>query len=189
MTTAPSEPLPAPGPAAARPVLVAEGRPLREAAAWVGRACWVELRLHEVLTDWLATEVDPERRSALWAVRAHRAGMAQAWHRRLPELREMPRADFVRPAGPAVEAWFASLVDLDAADAHARPAALAATLHALADGYEAHLAVAVGPADAPVADTLALAVARSVADGAAVPVPASEPASPPAADLRPPALP
>jgi hypothetical protein len=181
--------VPAPVPAGNRPVVVAQGRPLLEAAAWVGRACWAELRLHEVLTDWLATEVDPERRTALWAVRSHRAGVAQAWHRRLPELRELPRADFVRPGDAQVEAWFTNLAAIEAGDAHARPAALAATLHALADGYEAHRAVAVGPADAPVADTLALAVARSVADGAALPVPISDPASAPTAELRPPALP
>lgn len=148
-------------------VVVPAGVPLVEAATWAGQACWAELRLHEVLTGWLADEPDAARRLAWWSIRAHRALVAERWHHRLPELRELPRASFVAPSGDGATAWFDSLAATDLAGP-ARPAALAATLHALTLGYEARRSVAVGPADGPVADTLALAIARAVADDAAV---------------------
>lgn len=56
----------------------------------MGQACWAELRFHQVLTTWLAVETDLELSQAFWAIRSHRAEVAEWWHRRLPELREHP---------------------------------------------------------------------------------------------------
>ncbi|MEO6987992.1 MAG: hypothetical protein ABI239_05020, partial [Aquihabitans sp.] len=85
-------------------VLVPAGEPILVAAAWVGTACWTELRLHQMMSDLLGTatvapvpSVSIPSASKLWTVRAHRAEVAEAWHRRLPELREFPRPDFVIP--------------------------------------------------------------------------------------------
>ena len=148
-------------------VLVPAGAPLVAAATWVGQACWAELRLHAALTVWLGDESDPERRLAWWTLRAHHAQVADRWHQRLPELREMPRADFVGPSGSEVERWFEDLEGVPAVGP-GRVAALSATLHALALGYEAHRHVTRGTADGPVADSLVLAAARAVADEVAV---------------------
>ncbi|MEZ5178157.1 MAG: DMT family transporter [Acidimicrobiales bacterium] len=85
-----------PGPA----VVIPAGPPILEAAAWVGHACWAELRFHQVLTTWLAVEADLELSQAFWAIRGHRAQVAEWWHRRLPELREHPAARSSRRAAP-----------------------------------------------------------------------------------------
>ncbi len=151
-------------------VLVPAGATLVDAATWIGSACWAELRLHEVLTGWLAVEADPATAATWWALRAHRAELAAAWHRRLPELRELPRAGFVEPAtpgtgGPTAGEGLAALEGLQDPDATAaRRSALADVLASLADHYLGHLAVAAGPADGPTVDTLALALARTEAD-------------------------
>ena len=83
-------------PSAADSVVVPSGAVLADAARWVGHACWSELQFHQFLTEWLAVETDPELSTAFWAIRAHRGELAEAWHRRLPELREFPRSGFVR---------------------------------------------------------------------------------------------
>ena len=54
-------------------VITPPGLPILEAASWVGHACWTELRLHAVLTHWLAIETDPEATSVFWSERADRA--------------------------------------------------------------------------------------------------------------------
>lgn len=145
-------------------VVVPVGQPILDAAAWVGHACWAELRLHQVLTDWLAIEASPPLVSAFWAVRAHRAELAEAWHRRLPELREFPRPGFITSSA-AGDQGFGDLNALtNPADGAARVAALAAVLAAMAAHYREHVGVAVGPADGPVADTLTWALARTESD-------------------------
>lgn len=147
-------------------VLVPAGEPILAAAAWVGTACWAELRLHQMISDLLGTaqvaplpeatpgvDVDSNQgpsASLMWTVRAHRAEVAEAWHRRLPELREFPRPAFVVPGGDGERLT----ADSD----------VTATLTALLDHYGRRVAVAVGPADGPVADTLAVAIARTEAD-------------------------
>lgn len=158
-------------------VLVPAGRPILDAAAWVGTACWAELRLHQVISDQLGTatvaplaggadaasEAGPAERegaegpesdgpppSLLWVVRAHRAEVAEAWHRRLPELREFPRPDFVVPGDDGERL----VADDD----------VSATLHALLDRYRQRQSQPMGPADGPVADTLAVVIARTEAD-------------------------
>lgn len=134
-----------------------------DAAAWVGHACWAELRLHEALTGWLTVETDDAAAAQLWSVRSAAAERASAWHRRLPELREMPRADFVSPSSKEVAGWFDDLAAAGIGTVDRRAAAQVA-VQALRAGYEAHAEVAVGPADDPVARTLADAIAsiRSV---------------------------
>lgn len=150
-------------------VVVPSGAPLEEAAAWVGAACWTELRFHQLLTTWLADEADGERSVVLWRIRAHRAELAETWHRRLPELREMPRPDFVEPASPAAADRLAAL---EAAAPSAGPlerlSAAASVLAALGRGYAARAAVAVGPADAPVAESLGRAIEVTGSDAAAL---------------------
>lgn len=144
-------------------VLIPAGAPILDAAGWVGRACWAELALHEVLTGWLAVEADPAAVADLWSARSGAAARAEAWSQRLPELREFPRPGFVVPPSGAVEALFADLAGrVDPPDTAGRRDALVAVLDALVAGYEAHRAVAVGPADAPTARTL-----REVLDGLA----------------------
>lgn len=159
-------------------VVIPAGVPILDAAAWVGHACWAELRFHQVLTAWLAVETDPELSPTFWAIRSHRAEVAEWWHRRLPELREHPRATFVAPTRPDVEVRFDELEALVEPDASMdRAAAAAGVLVALGKGYEERRAVAVGPADRPVAATLVQAVAITAADHLALGV---EPEVPPA---------
>lgn len=159
-------------------VVIPAGLPILEAAAWVGQACWAELRFHQVLTAWLAVETDLELSQAFWAIRSHRGEVAEWWHRRLPELREHPRETFVAPSRPDVAARFDELEALVEPDASMdRAAAAAGVLIALGRGYEERRAVAVGPADRPVAATLVQAVAITVPDYLALRV---EPVVPPA---------
>jgi len=145
-------------------VVVPAGRPFLEAAAWVGASCRAELVLHDRLTRALAAGAGAERSAILWTVRAHRAEVAEAWHRRLPELRELPRDGFVAGDGSDGDRseGTGGLVVAD------DPGWVADALDGLAERYRAHLAVAVGPADGPVADTLALAIHRAEADRAAL---------------------
>jgi hypothetical protein len=144
----------------------------------VGQACWAELRFHQVLTAWLAVETDLELSQAFWAIRSHRGEVAEWWHRRLPELREHPRDTFVAPSRPDVAARFDELEALVEPDASMdRAVAAAGVLIALGRGYEERRAVAVGPADRPVAATLVQAVAITVPDYLALRV---EPVVPPA---------
>lgn len=154
-------------------VLVPAGQPILDAAGWVGTACWAELRFHQLISDELGVAVvapladpagpegasDPSGReggagqswsSRVWTVRAHRAELAEAWHRRLPELREFPRPGFVVPG-----------VDGEGLLAHGD---VTSTLHALLEHYRQRQAQPMGPADGPVADTLAVAIARTEAD-------------------------
>jgi hypothetical protein len=156
-------------PATADTVVIPAGRPIGEAAAWVGQACWVELRLHQVLTGWLAVEADDEQRIGWWTLRSHRAEMAEAWHRRLPELTEWPRGDFVAPSSVEVADHLdrlAGLVDPSATDE--RTAGLGAALADLTHRYRDHQRLAAGPADAPVAATLAVAIERTERDAVAL---------------------
>ena len=140
-------------------VVVPAGRPILEAAGWVGHACWAELRFHEVLTGWIAVEADDEAVARLWSLRSGAAARAEAWNARLPELREMPRPDFVVPSSHDVETWFVAL-DRSAADGDVdRSIAAEVVVEALRRGYVAQQAVAVGTADAPVARTLVEAIA------------------------------
>jgi len=129
-------------------VVVPAGRPLVEAAGWVGTACWSELALHGAITEVLVRESRAELRVALWEVRAHRAGQAERWHRLLPELREMPRESFVAPPIDEVERESA-IVD---------SGGIASAISDLLDGYENHRGVANGPADGPVAAELGRAI-------------------------------
>ena len=87
--------------------------PILEAAAWVGHACWAELRLHAVLTHWLSVESDPEVTVLLWSERADAADRAEAWHRRLPELREHPRSAFIHASSEPVARLFNGLTTLE----------------------------------------------------------------------------
>ncbi len=132
-------------------VVVPSGLLIRDAAGWVGGSCWAELAMHQYLTEVLAGDgLDPERRVALWAVRANRARAAHEWHQRLPELAEMARAQFVLQ----VDDW----------PALAGPTQVDAGLAWLAQRYQAHRSAAVGPADAPVAATLMWAERLVTAD-------------------------
>lgn len=163
MTAAPVDPV----------VLIPPGLPILEAAGWVGHACWAELRLHAVLTGWLALEADAVRSEALWQERADAAERAEAWFRRLPELREHPRSAFLVPSSDPVASLFDALDELDDPDAGDRRAsALAAVLRGLRLGYHRHQEVAVGPADGPTRTTLAAALRATFGEGAAEPDPA-----------------
>lgn len=140
-------------------IVIPAGPSIEEAAAWLGHACWCELRVHEVLTGWLAVEADPVAAALLWSQRADAAERAEGWHRRLPELREWPRARFVVPSSDAVARLFHGLESLDGPDATAaRRGALAAVLRGLRLGYHRRVEVAVGPADGPTATTLRAAM-------------------------------
>lgn len=140
-------------------VLVPAGEPLLDAAGWVGASCRAELDLHDRLTEVLAAGSGPGRTAVLWQVRAHRAELAEGWHRRLPELREMPRSGFVEGA---------TLASGRPADDPTDVSWLIAALDGLLERYRERVAVAVGPADGPTADTLQVAIARTEEDRAAV---------------------
>lgn len=160
-------------PSAAERVVVPPGRPILEAAAWVGHACWAELRLHEVLTAWLAVEADREQVPVLWSARADAAERAERWHRRLPVLREHPQETFVRPSSPAVARLFDGIAALDEPSGSvSRAGALAAVLRGLRLGYHRHESVAVGPADGPTATALNAALRSTFDVGGAEPAPA-----------------
>lgn len=146
-------------------VVIPAGSELLDAAAWVGRSCWIELTLHQHLTEWLADEHDPALAATLWTVRSRRAEVAERWHRRLPELRELARAGFVEPDADA-ESLLAPLAT-DASSGQRRDR-LAEVLDAIDERYRAHVAVAVGPADAPTARTLLEAIDATSADRARI---------------------
>ncbi len=133
-------------------VLVPPGLPLPDAARWVGGSCWLELRVHELITEVLSDErLDDEVRVVLWGVRSNRAEVAEAWHRRLPELRELPRETFVvEPADP-LDDHLGSVAGIG--DGY-EVASVVEWLARLEGRYRAHADVAVGPADGPVAATL-----------------------------------
>ena len=145
-------------------VLIPSGLPIAEAAARVGASCWIELTLHQILTGWLGDETDPSTSARLWVVRAHRAELAEAWHRRLPELREMPREGFVVPPQMWAERLAPDSAFANAAGSTERLSALREVLDEMRRGYLEHQDTAVGPADGPVADTLRQAVSRTDAD-------------------------
>ncbi len=154
-------------------MVVPPGLPIFDAAEWVGYACWVELRLAEVLTSWLAIEPDATHAEVLWAERADAAERAEAWYRRLPELRELPRADLLVPASPAIAELFDRLAALDVPEGSlARRGALAAVLRGLRLGYHRHQEVAVGPADGPTARSLNAALRSTFGVGGTDPDPA-----------------
>ena len=154
-------------------VLTPPGLPILDAAGWVGHACWVELRLHAVLTHWIQIEADPEAASVFWTERADAAERAEAWHHRLPELREHPRSSFVAASSEPVARLFNGLTVLDEPDAtDQRRGALSAVLRGLRLGYHAHQELAVGPADGPTATTLVAALRSTFGVGGADPDPA-----------------
>lgn len=147
----------------ARTVIVPAGAPILTAARWVAVSCRAELALHEVLTDLLRGGSEPEAVSTLWTVRAHRAEIAEGWHRRLPELREFPRDSLLADAADVAEDDAADAVD----GASTGPASLAVVRERLLDleaRYVDHLDRAVGPADGPVADLLVRAIAVTAED-------------------------
>lgn len=159
-------------PAADLVVITPPGLPILDAARWVGHACWVELRLHAVLTHWIAIEPDPEAVSVYWTERADAAERAEAWHRRLPELREHPRSDFVVAPSDGVADVLNELTLLDQPDrTEQRRGALSAVLRGLRLGYHAHQERAVGPADGPTATTLVAALRSTFGVGGADPDP------------------
>jgi hypothetical protein len=142
-----------------RTVVIPAGLPLLDAAAWVGHACWAELRVHAVLTGWMAVEDDPEATLVFWSERSDAAERAEAWHRRLPELREHPRAGFVRPSSAPVAELFDGLAALSGVgQTEVRRGALSAVLRGLRLGYHHRQELAVGPADGPLATTLVAAL-------------------------------
>ena len=157
---------------AADSVLTPPGLPILDAAAWVGHACWVELRLHAVLTHWLSVELDPHATSVLWTERADAADRAEAWHHRLPELREHPRSAFIQPSSDGVARLFDRLAGIDQpTHTEQRRGALSAVLRGLRLGYHAHIERAVGPADGPTAITLNAALRSTFGVGGADPDP------------------
>lgn len=154
-------------------ILIPPGPLLVQAAAWLGHACWAEVRLQEVLTRWLAVEPQGEHVEILWHERADAAERAEAWYRRLPDLREYPQAQFIVPSSDAVAALFDRLAALDGADQSTlRRGALAAVLRGLRLGYKRQQDIAVGPADVPAALTIATALRSTFGTGGADPDPA-----------------
>ena len=145
-------------------VMIAAGLPIEAAAAWVGHACWAELRFHELLSTWLAHEEDDAVAIHLWSVRAAAAERASAWHRRLPELREMPRQAFVTPSSADVAAFFDAIDAAVVAEHVAGGLAAEVIAGALLAGYESHTLRTLGPADGPVARTLVAARASLQAE-------------------------
>ena len=142
-------------------VVMPAGPSLHDAARWVGNACWAELRWHEVLTGWMAEPgvdgVDDGASLLLWSLRADAGERAAMWHRRLPELSELPRHGFLTCPSEEVAEGFDQLAAI-AADGGRLPATVA-VLGAFLSGYTARQATAVGPADGPVARSLVEAVA------------------------------
>ena len=134
-------------------VVIPAGLTIDEAARWLGGSCWAELAVHEVLTAVMAhAEIEPDVRVSLWRVRAHRAESADEWHARLPELREMPRSNFVTaPSGWEMAAPTEGTALTAGEDSVAEVVRL---LRWLEDRYVAHEAVAVGPADGPTGTSL-----------------------------------
>lgn len=160
-------------PAGEPDVLTPPGLPILEAAAWIGHACWTELRLHAALTEWLKVEADPEAASVFWTERADAAERAEAWHHRLPELREHPKAAFVQASSEEAARLLNGLVAIVQPSATAeRRGALAAVLRGLRLGYHARQAVVVGPADGPAATTLNAALRSTFGVGGYDPDPA-----------------
>ncbi|MCU1371057.1 MAG: hypothetical protein JWO77_2251 [Ilumatobacteraceae bacterium] len=154
-------------------VLTPPGLPILDAAAWIGHACWTELRLHAALTEWLRVEADPEAVAVFWTERSDAAERAEAWHRRLPELREHPKASFVEASSEEVAGVLNDLVAITGPTATAaRRGALAAVLRGLRLGYHTRLEIMVGPADFPAATSLNEALRSTFGEGGGEPDPA-----------------
>jgi len=131
-------------------VLAGPGLPILEAGRWVGDACWRELRLVELITTWLAIETDPAISLELWDARSEAAQRAEMWFHRLPMLSEFPRSGFIAALDTDEVARFDKRSQLS--DQHAgssRKDVLGEILGELRERYEAHRAVANGPADGP----------------------------------------
>jgi hypothetical protein len=120
------------------------------------------LRWHEVLTGWMADpavgDADDGASIRLWSLRADAGERAAMWHRRLPELSELPRHGFLTCSSKNVDDGFHELAATPGGDS-GRLAATVAVLGAFLAGYTARQATAVGPADGPVARSLVDAVA------------------------------
>ena len=129
--------------------VIPAGLELRAAAGWVGQSAWVELWIFERLTALLAKgELSPTEKRAVWRIRSHRGEAAEAWHKRLPELREMPRKEFM-----AGDAALSELLESQSVNP-STAGVVKNLLTVLADRYSAYQPVAVGPADGPTAETL-----------------------------------
>lgn len=83
---------------------------LMTGAGVLGARVWVERELHRIVGAW-ATSVDrPELAVAFDRVAVHHAERADVLFARLPELRELPSAPLVAPAGPGARRTIDALV-------------------------------------------------------------------------------
>jgi hypothetical protein len=128
---------------------------LLASARRLGGYAWTERRLFEVVGSWVAGSSDPELAVLFDVQSRHHAADARVLIERLPELRELPRAEAVTaPAG----GWGAFVDGLDEVATDVTP-------H-LVVTYRAH-ADRVGPvADAPLLRSLAVVTADLEADRA-----------------------
>lgn len=86
--------------------------PLVVGARLLGHLAWVEQRLHGVLGGWVGTTTEPDAAVLFDRHAQHHAWRSTVLVERLPQLRELPRADLVAAPGPGVLDLLAVLASL-----------------------------------------------------------------------------
>jgi hypothetical protein len=130
--------------------------PLDASARLIGRYCWIEMRLFEILGGWVPDVPELDAKLQLATRSRHHGEHAELWHGLVPTIGGEPAGRFVEPPSPGFAAF------LDAVSEPTGPGSTVERLvgahrvllpHALAT-YERHLSGASGPADRPTARAL-----------------------------------
>ncbi|MCU1455556.1 MAG: hypothetical protein JWN46_3702 [Acidimicrobiales bacterium] len=119
--------------------------PLVMSARRIGQKVWFERRLFEVFGSWVPLEADMDAKLLFGAHALHLGWRAQVWHERLPELAEMDRESFVRPASDADVAFTDAL------------GGATSTIERLVAAYRVALPTAIAAAQAHLKRTSAVA--------------------------------
>jgi len=127
-------------------------------ATRVGALAWLERRLFEVLGARAVGRDDVEISLVLAEHARHHAWRAEQLFARLPELRELPAADHIRPASAELVALLDELAG-ETSDATFVSVTYQAVLPALVGHYEAMAADVSPVADRSLARTVRLALA------------------------------
>ncbi|MGO9341890.1 MAG: hypothetical protein ACLP6E_05135 [Acidimicrobiales bacterium] len=148
---------------------------LVESARLLGCYRWVELRLFEVLGNWVATEIEPEVRLLFDVQSRHHAWHAQLWGERIPDVDAVVDPDLLTVApDEGTDELLSTLGGVHGSEEGSggtlvRLVGLArVVLPRLVCGYGYHLSRAVAVSDAPVIRALRLAVRDDIEDWQAV---------------------
>jgi len=82
---------------------------LRDAARVAGHSRWLEMRLFEVVGEWVAAESDPAVKAMLARQSLHHAWHADVWRDRVPLVAHLDADELTVPAGPGAVAMVDTL--------------------------------------------------------------------------------